>query len=276
MAYDINAALERLEKNLLEVESAKRQVDETIATGESLQAIIGKYSEALDALNKDVSMFINEVHHYQTLKTSELESAINMIKVSCDGVVTKFKSDITTSTDSFNSKFAETINKFGSENGRFTELVNKLVSFQDSFNKVTNKISEVEKKADFLAKILQDSQKEQDKTLSDIKTTLNNLPASVKAQIDDVRLLINNHVSVLNSKADEIVTKANQTIQKLENINSVVLETKSICNGIKTDIDNLKSSVDSGIKTIVSTVNVNRWILIAGLILLAALHLVKF
>ena len=45
---------------------------------------------------------------------------------------------------------------------------------------------------------------------------------------------------------------------------------------LKTDIDNLKSSVDSGIKTIVSTVNVNRWILIAGLILLAALHLVKF
>ena len=36
MAYDINTALERLEKNLSDVESAKLQVDETIATSESL------------------------------------------------------------------------------------------------------------------------------------------------------------------------------------------------------------------------------------------------
>ena len=42
MAYDINAALERLETNLAEVESAKKQVEETIATRESLQQIIGR------------------------------------------------------------------------------------------------------------------------------------------------------------------------------------------------------------------------------------------
>ena len=53
MAYDINAALERLETNLAEVESAKKQVDETIATSESLQQIIGRYTATLNSMGKD-------------------------------------------------------------------------------------------------------------------------------------------------------------------------------------------------------------------------------
>lgn len=52
MAYDINAALERLENNLAEVESAKKQVEETIATSESLQQIIGRYTNTLNAMGK--------------------------------------------------------------------------------------------------------------------------------------------------------------------------------------------------------------------------------
>lgn len=52
MAYDINAALERLENNLAEVESAKKQVEKTIATSESLQQIIGRYTNTLNAMGK--------------------------------------------------------------------------------------------------------------------------------------------------------------------------------------------------------------------------------
>ena len=42
MAYDINAALERLETKLAEDESAKKQVETTNSTSESLQQIIGR------------------------------------------------------------------------------------------------------------------------------------------------------------------------------------------------------------------------------------------
>lgn len=80
MAYDINAALERLETNLAEVESAKKQVEETIATSESLQQIIGRYSESLSSMGKDISAFIEEIRNYQGNKTSELDSAVDTIK----------------------------------------------------------------------------------------------------------------------------------------------------------------------------------------------------
>ena len=67
MTYDINAALERLEKNLSDVESAKLQVEETIATSESLQQIIGKYSESLQTLNSEISLYVDAVKNFHSL-----------------------------------------------------------------------------------------------------------------------------------------------------------------------------------------------------------------
>ena len=77
MAYDINAALERLENNLAEVESAKKQVEKTIATSESLQQIIGRYTNTLNAMGKDISSFIEEIRNFQDINTSELSSIVD-------------------------------------------------------------------------------------------------------------------------------------------------------------------------------------------------------
>lgn len=151
MAYDINAALERLETNLTEVESAKKQVEETIATSESLQQIIGRYSESLSSMGKDISAFIEEIRNYQGNKTSELDSAVDTIKTSCDCVINKFNAEVKLAIKSFDEKLSETIVKFGSENEKLRIQVNKLNSLQDVLNKATKEVNEVEKKVDILA-----------------------------------------------------------------------------------------------------------------------------
>lgn len=43
MAYDINKALERLEKNLCDVDSARKQVEKTVACSTDLQNIVNGY-----------------------------------------------------------------------------------------------------------------------------------------------------------------------------------------------------------------------------------------
>ena len=174
MAYDINAALERLEKNLSEVESAKKQVEETIATSESLQQIIGRYSDSLVELNKEITKFIAEVHNYQSLKTSELDTAIKKIMTSCEAVISKFNVDVKSSTDAFNAKFSEAITKFGSENNNLAEQVTKLSSLHGTLKDATSEIKEIERKLDEIAKNLKDSQAEQDRTLDNIKSSLSN------------------------------------------------------------------------------------------------------
>ena len=276
MAYDINAALERLEKNLSEVESAKKQVEETIATSESLQQIIGRYSDSLVELNKEITKFIAEVHNYQSLKTSELDTAIKKIMTSCEAVISKFNVDVKTSTDAFNAKCSETITKFGSENNKLAEQVTKLSSLHGALKDATSEIKEIERKLDEIAKNLKDSQAEQDRTLDNIKSSIDALPAKIKSQIVEVINTINVQANDLENKADEIKTSAATAIQKLDTIISVLSETKSLCNGIKSDIAELKKSMDSGLTEVRSAINVNRWILIIGLIALVALHFIKF
>ena len=276
MAYDINAALERLEKNLSEVESAKKQVEETIATSESLQQIIGRYSDSLVELNKEITKFIAEVHNYQSLKTSELDTAIKKIMTSCEAVISKFNVDVKSSTDAFNAKFSEAITKFGSENNKLAEQVTKLSSLHGTLKDATSEIKEIERKLDEIAKNLKDSQAEQDRTLDNIKSSIDALPAKIKSQIDEVINTINVQANDLENKADEIKTSAATAIQELDTIISVLSETKSLCNGIKSDIAELKKSMDSGLTEVRSAINVNRWILIIGLIALVALHFIKF
>lgn len=245
MAYDINAALERLETNLTEVESAKKQVEETIATSESLQQIIGRYSESLSSMGKDISAFIEEIRNYQGNKTSELDSAVDTIKTSCDCVINKFNAEVKLAIKSFDEKLSETIVKFGSENEKLRIQVNKLNSLQDVLNKATKEVNEVEKKVDILATELKNSQDEQDKVLANVKSSLEILPSSVKSNAEEIVSEIKNRTLDLKSKSEEIIGDISKAIQKLDIQNSVLTETKGLCNGIKGDFEDLKSSIDS-------------------------------
>ena len=272
MAYDINAALERLETNLAEVESAKKQVEETIATSESLQQIIGRYSESLSSMGKDISAFIEEIRNYQGNKTSELDSAVDTIKTSCDCVINKFNAEVKLAIKSFDEKLSETIVKFGSENDKLQIQVNKLNSLQDVLNKATKEVNEVGKKVDILATELKTSQ---DKTLASVKSSLEVLPSSVKSHATAIVEEVNNHASDLKTKSEEIIEDVSKAIQKLDNQNSVLTETKKLCDDIKGDIGNLKDSIDAQFESMRSTININRWILIIGLLALMTLIFMK-
>lgn len=272
MAYDINAALERLETNLAEVESAKKQVEETIATSESLQQIIGRYSESLGSMGTDISSFIEEVRNYQGNKTSELDSAVDTIKTSCECVINKFNAEVKLAIKSFDEKIAETIVKFASENEKLRIQVNKLNSLQDVLNKATKEVNEVEKKVDILATELKTSQDSQDKTLASVKSSLEVLPSSVKSNAEEIVSEIKNRTLDLKSKSEEIIGDISKAIQKLDIQNSVLTETKGLCNGIKGDLEDLKSSIDSQFESMRSAININRWIAIIGILALIGLH----
>lgn len=274
MAYDINAALERLENNLAEVESAKKQVDETIATSENLQKIIGRYSDTLSTMGKDISVFIEEIRNYQDIETSELSSAVDAIKTSCECVINKFNADVRDVIKSFDEKITVTIVKLGSENEKLQIQVNKLDSLQDFLNKATKELNEVENKVDILATELKTSQDSQDKTLASIKSSLEVLPSSVKSHATAIVEEVKNHASDLKTKSEEIMEDVSKAIQKLDNQNSVLTETKKLCDDIKGDIGNLKDSINAQFESIRSSININRWIAIIGILALIVLHFI--
>ena len=52
MAYDINAALQRLEQNLKDLSSARTQVENTIKASSDLQKVVSEYVTAVEWLCK--------------------------------------------------------------------------------------------------------------------------------------------------------------------------------------------------------------------------------
>lgn len=275
MAYDINAALERLENNLAGVESAKKQVEETIATSESLQQIIVKYTETFNAMSKDISAYIEELRNYQDIKTSDFSSAADTIKISCECVINKFNADVKASISSFDRKMADTIVNFGSENEKLQIQVNKLNSLQEVLNKATKEVNEVEKKVDVLATDLKKSQDEQDKVLVSVKSSLEALPSLVKSHTESVVSEVNKCALDLELKSEEINDKESKTIQKLDNNISVLMETKELCDDIKIDLLSVKNTLDSRFVSIEKSIKTNRWITILGILLLAVLYFIR-
>ena len=78
----------------------------------------------------------------------------------------------------------------------------------------------------------------------------------------------------LNTKSEEIIEDVSKAIQKLDNQNSVLTETKKLCDDIKGDIENLKDSIDAQFESMRSTININRWIAIIGILALIVLHFI--
>lgn len=164
--------------------------------------------------------------------------------------------------------------KFASENEKLRIQVNKLNSLQDVLNKATKEVNEVEKKVDILATELKTSQDSQDKTLASVKSSLEVLPSSVKSHAAAIVEEVNNHASDLKTKSEEIIEDVSKAIQKLDNQNSVLTETKKLCDDIKGDIGNLKDSIDAQFESMRSTININRWIVIIGILALIVLHFI--
>jgi CHASE3 domain sensor protein len=142
-------------------------------------------------------------------------------------------------------------------------------------DKATNDVTEINKKVDTFANELKDSQSAQDIMLDNIKANTETLPDSIKSHIDTVELKITNKLLELKNTADEVNNKAAQAIQKLDNIISAIAQATTISKSIQSDIVKLKESVDSEFAAMRSTINVNRWITIIGIIILIVLHFVK-
>lgn len=254
MPYDINAALERLEKNLSEVESAKSQVKETVATSENLQKIINNYCESLKSLNSEISTFVSEVNVFHSHQTATLDSAITKTKTTCDEVINKFSSDVKMSTDKFDETIAESIKAIDSENSKLTEQVDRMNSLYKSLINTANTVKDIEQKLDSISKELKVAKGENEQTLSTLKTAISRLASFIKSQIDSVH-------AAINTKSIDIITKADE-------------KTIIICNQIKADISNLESIIDSYNRGLHKALNTNRWITIGGIIILIILHFI--
>ena len=73
MAYDINLALERLEKNLQDINSAKEQIEDTINASSQLQNVVNGYVASVNAVLQETILLKEEIAKMRVQKVTEIK-----------------------------------------------------------------------------------------------------------------------------------------------------------------------------------------------------------
>ena len=263
MAYDINSALERLEKNLKDVDSARLQVEKTITSSNNLQSTISSFVNSLKSLHGDVESLITDLAKYQTLKKSDLEASVDNFKSSCESAISTFNNGIELSSSAFKTKMDATLSSIQGESTKLATQIKELMGLKEILNGSTNATRGLESKLETVYKENNQSMKNQDISLSSIKTNVENL----KEQISVIISMLESYFAELNSDAKSITDNTNTIISKQA-------ELKATCSKIESELVSTKKYTEASLNSLNKDIKMNRLLIIIGIMILAALQFV--
>ena len=274
----INQALMQLEKDLQSINSAREQVDSTVKASTELQKVVGEYVTSVKKLCIGLKAWEDDLSSRGAALSGEFERAVSQINTSCTTIITTFNSSVEKSINEFNSKSKNAIEKFTSQIAILTERVQELNKLRDEIKTATAEIQSIKEGLTQISKDLKESQDGQDAVLNDIKQTVSKIP-------DIINNNDNNFIERIESLKQGLSADIASLQGKADILNSELLAVKSLCHDIKSATDRLNSNLQSSKESFLSEIarskeetlksaNINRWLIVAGIIILAILQFV--
>ena len=278
MAHDINAALERLEKNLTDLDSARLQVLNAVNANNELLKMVTLYVSSVRNLATRLQEWSDSLNTRESILGKEIESAISNIDTSCSAIIETFTSAVNESSSDFKDKTEVQITAFTAQNTKFAEKVNELNTLRDQIKTATDEINKVKTNLEDISKELKESQDEQDAELAEIKTMLNALPSTIQNGISSISTAISTSESVLTAALTQIDGIVNSINGKADTLATNIANLASLCQSINSSVsssaNNLTSAMNETKSEIIKASTLNRWLIIAAFIILAILQLV--
>ncbi|MDY4250431.1 hypothetical protein [Bacteroides pyogenes] len=256
MAYDINVALERLEKNLQDLASAKEQVENTVNASVQLQRVVDDYVTSVNAILQETIRLKEEISEMKNQKVAEVKKAMELINNSCTEIIYSFKKGTN-----------ETLYEFNAENDKLAKAITCLQDFQAKLEHSIEISTSVDLKLNETSKnviSLQNKQNEgfikvaeqSEREMKELAKSISDTSDSSKEQFSAIQALLKK-IEMLNK---DIQVKCNQIDQTSSRTYSTVEDlAKQIAEQHQASLKNIK---------------INRWIVIVGIITLAALHFI--
>ena len=242
MAYDINLALERLEKNLQDINSAKEQIEDTINASSQLQNVVNGYVASVNAVLQETILLKEEIAKMRVQKVTEIKEAVTSIEASCNTIIAEFKknsSSILTDFVSQNDRLAksnEELSAFPTKLAQSIEITSGLKTRQDEISADVHSIHN---------------------KLQESTENISKQYGQLSQKVDADMTMLTNSMSKEFSRLSERTEELNRAITKNQR------DIEELCKQISDQhADNLKN------------ININRWMLIAGILILAALQFI--
>ena len=267
MPYDINAALERLEKNLQDLDSARNQVEQAVKASTDLQSVVSEYVSSVKTLCVGLQAWEASLKAQGESLSRDYEAAIARVNSTCTEIINSFGTVVKQTSTDFKDKTGSIVEKFTEQNRILTERVQDLNALKEDIKKATAEIQEIKESLSQISKDLKESQESQDAVLEDIKQKLEAIPTVISTTAEGI-----------NEKLSSIQEKADSISSLLSKVNSLGLEIKSVSQQIQSTLqsstESLISSIESSKNDTAKSININRWITIAAFIILAILHFI--
>lgn len=272
----INQALMQLEKDLQSINTAREQVESTVKASTELQKVVGEYVSSVKKLCIGLKSWEDDLSSRECALSEEFERAVSQINSSCTAVITTFSSSVDKSINEFKSKSDSTIEKFASQNAILTERVQELNKLRDEIKTATVEMQSIKEGLAQISKDLKESQEGQDAVLNDIKQTVSEISRIIDNNAQNIIERIETFNQGLSADIASLQGKA-------DNLNSELSEVKSLCHDIKSATDRLNSNLQSSKESLLSeiarskeetikSISINRWLIIAALVILVIVH----
>ena len=310
MPYEINSALERLEQNLKDLDSAKKQVEATVKTSDKLQQAVSGYVKSLVSIQKGLRQWEKELQGIKIGNDAAFNKAIEQMGTSCFSVVDLFRSQIDETKDGFENDTNAFLIRLERENGKLSEQVNALKILGSSFDNAIQDANSVKTLLGNLSNDLKESLKSQDEVLDVIKEDVgkisNTTSSTVKGYVDEQTRKIEALHSGKDTKLQNLASTISSVKQICDDIKEKSSSIENCCQNIKSNTDSLlrealaskelyptilqkiensissnatkveevHQTIKTSVEDIVHQSNINRWIIIIGIIILAAIQFI--
>ena len=252
---ELLASLAKMETCLNEVESARKQVESTVNASSELQKEVRKYVSAVKALCVNLQSWETDLRAQEGTLSHEFEEALSRVRSTCADVVRSFGTEVEKTSTNFNTKTESVIKRFTEQIGKLDTHVQDINALKDVIKKATSDIQTVKGSLSHISKDLKESQEGQDAVLEDIKQKISGLNATAQNAVSSISKEISNLTTLcqnIQSSVSSAKNDLNTTLGRLkDDITTMISETKA---------EVIKSAV------------VNRWIIIAGFIVIAILQ----
>ena len=300
---ELLASLAQMEASLSEIDSARKQVESTVKASSELQKEVSEYVSSVKALCVSLQSWGADLKIREGTLSDEFEAAVSQVNSTCSEVISSFEAVVEKASADFKTKTDGTIEKFTEQNTILAERVKDLNALKDDIKKATSEMQAVKEAISQISKELKDSQDSQDVVLDDIKQKVSDLNETVKNSESNISKEVSQTKQALSEalgKSTEEMLKIREAIAQLssdlnnsiqpilkiaESNQSALIQLSETCEVLKNEMSQKYSSLlffTGQIKEAIGEMkgklgnseNINRWIIIAGIVILAILQFI--
>lgn len=249
MNYEINSAIEQLQKSLEKVDSAREQVETVTASYAELESAVRGFTDNLANISANIVTLISNMQSERSKAVGELEVSLKALQQISNDLVTRFSSSCESISKKFNEQTASCVEEAKKEVANLHLEVAKLEGVHETISTAIKEIGTLNKGVQDVLNELKTSQTAQDLVLDKITKDI----ASALSKADKIEQVTNAAKSSLENSINGSESKLNSEIQRIET--SITQQITSSESGINGAINNSESKITQALHQTQETIS---------------------